>query len=272
MTPTALVRRPSPRLAGAATLTFRAREPVDPGLLEAQHRGYREALGEGGYRVVEIPGLPDQPDGTFVEDLGVGFPEAVVLGRAAATGRAGELEATLPALTSLLAPRPLHRIEAPGTLDGGDVLPVGRVVLVGASTRTNPAGIQALTGILAPLGYAVRTIPVAGALHLRTACSALDRETLLANPRWLETEALDGFRLLPVPEEEPFGANVLPLPGGGLLVSASAPRTADLLAARGARVRLLDISGFEKAEGGLTCLSLRIPLPGAHPEDVSFLH
>lgn len=267
--PRALVRAPTASLAREATLTFLSRQGANPDLLALQHRAYGEALRDGGFQVLELPVLPGHPDATFVEDLGVAFRETFVWGRSAAPARVSEVAETRRQLrvTRPGGPRgwepPFqageHVIATPGTLEGGDVLTVGRTVLVGLSPRTNPEGLRQLTQILAPLGYEVRPVRVAGALHLKTGCTALDPETLLVNPDWVALPDLAGFRFLSVEPREPFAANALPLPSGALLVPASAPATRDRLEAAGWTTVGVDISEFEKAEGGLTCLSLRLP-------------
>ncbi|HSG49738.1 MAG TPA: arginine deiminase family protein [Longimicrobiales bacterium] len=268
MTALAAVRPPSEALTRGATLTHLPRAKVDPDLLLLQHAGYCAALEEGGVRVVSLPVLPDLPDATFVEDLGVAVPGIFIWGRSTAPARREERRRTLAALGArgwdgLAAGLPgagwvSHRIEAPGSLDGGDVLLAGRTVLVGRSGRTNAAGIRQVAAILEPLGYRVRSVAVSGALHLKTACTALDDETLLVNPGWVRGEELGGFRLVAVDSAEPFGANVLPV-RGGLLVPSSAPRTRERVEDLGYATTAVDVSEFEKAEGGLTCLSLRLP-------------
>lgn len=232
-----------------------------------QHAGYCDALRRGGLRVIRLPPLPEFPDAPFVEDLGVAFPEVFVLGRSAAPSRRGEAEATAQSVGAVewrrlleeegggARPRPVVSVPGPETLDGGDVLKAGRHVLVGVSGRTGPGGHAFLQSHLEPLGYRVRAVPVAGALHLKTACTALDPETLLVNPDWVDPSGLGGFRIVEVRPGEAFGANVLPLQGG-LLAPASAPGTRNRLADMGYPSLGVDISEFEKAEGGLTCLSL----------------
>jgi dimethylargininase len=266
------VREPSPGLAGGATLTYRAPATLDLQRLALQHAGYRGALARSGYDVLELPPLPLHPDGVFTEDLGIAFPELVVWGRTETASRRGELDATLRNAGDVLvqalagpagAEREVHRIGPPGTLDGGDVLTVGRTVLVGISGRTNRRAADQLTRILGAYGYRVRPVPVHGALHLKTACTAVSPDSLLVNPGWVALESLSGYRVLAVDGTEPFGANVLPLGDAKLLVSASAPRTAERLRSLGFDPVTLDISEFERAEGGLTCLSLRVPPSGS---------
>ena len=152
-------------------------------------------------------------------------------------------------------------IVPPATIEGGDVLRVGRTLLVGESSRTNRAGIEALRSIVGPFGYRVVRVPVFGGLHLKTCVTALDAETCLLNRAWLDPRPLAGFRLRDVDETEPWAANTLAV-GGEIMVNAAFPRTADIIAAAGYRIRPLDMSEFAKAEAGLTCLSLLFH--GAH--------
>lgn len=218
--------------------------------------------------VRSLPRLPDHPDGPFVEDLGVGLPEVFVLGRSAEPTRRGEAGATAAALptgeweriltTGGGRERAIARIAAPGTLDGGDILVVGRRILVGHSSRTNATGERLLRDALEPHGYRVEAVPVRGALHLKTACTALDEETLLVNPRWVDRGALRGFRVEEADPLEPFGANVLAGPRA-IVAPESAPRTRRRLESAGRVLLEVDVSEFEKAEGGVTCLSLRLP-------------
>jgi dimethylargininase len=153
--------------------------------------------------------------------------------------------------------RRLVRIEAPATLEGGDVLRVGRTLYVGRSVRTDDAGIAALAAHAVPAGYRVVPVPVRECLHLKTACTALDAGTLLANPAWVDPAAFAGMRVVEVDPREPFGANTLGL-GGRICVSASNPRTAARIGALGFPVIAIDIGELEKAEAGLTCLSVLI--------------
>jgi dimethylargininase len=151
--------------------------------------------------------------------------------------------------------RPLARIALPATLEGGDVLRVGRVLLVGMSARTDSAGAGTLEAIVRPHGYRVVPVPVRGCLHLKTACTALPDGTLLVNPAWVDMPSLGAFGTVAVPAEEPWAANTLSV-GATVCLAAGHERTADLVSRRGFAVRLLELSEFAKAEGGVTCLSL----------------
>jgi len=247
----AITREPARAMAGCE-LTYLDRRPVDAALAAAQHRAYRETLAACGARVVALPAIEELPDSVFVEDTAVVLDELAVLTSPGKESRRGEVGPIEPEVARL---RPVERVSRPATIEGGDVLRVGRRLFVGLSPRTNRAGAEALRRLAAPLGYEVTAVEVRGCLHLKTGCSALDDETLLVNPEWMDTGTFRGYEVVRVHAGEPWAANVLRV-GGSLCVSAAHPRTAELIARRGHDVRPLDISEFAKAEGGLTCLSL----------------
>jgi dimethylargininase len=254
----AVTRDVSPTLTDCE-LTFLDREPVDVGRAREQQAEYRRLLEACGARVVALPADPAFPDCCFVEDAAVVVGEVAVLTRPGAESRRREPEA----LEKVLAQhRPLARIESPGTLDGGDVLVVGRRVFVGRTQRTNEAGADALRRILSPFGYEVVAVPVRGCLHLKTAVTAVDDQTLLLNPQWVERELFAGHETLAVPAAEPLAADVLRI-GGAVAMHAGFPRTRDLLAARGVDLHTVDLSEFLKTEAGVTCLSVVIEAAGA---------
>ena len=250
----AITHLPSPRL-DRCELTFVERSAIDHELCLRQHEAYRRLLAECGAEVEVLSENLGCPDCAFVEDAAIVLDEVAVIGRMGVPSRRGE---TAAIERSLAKHRPVRRIEHPATIEGGDVLRAGRTLLVGRSPRTGAAGIAALRDIAEPLGYRVTAVGVHGCLHLKTACTALDEETLLVNPAWLDATALTGFRAVAVPAEEPWAANVLRL-GNHLCLPAAHSRTADLVAARGRRVHTVDLSEFAKAEAGATCLSLLVP-------------
>lgn len=249
----AMVREVSPRLA-EAELTFLDRTPVDLDLARAQHAGYRELLAELGLEVVDAPPAPDLPDGVFVEDAAVVIDDVAVLTRPGAPSRRPEVATLRPLLTD----RGLQLVEltAPGTLDGGDVLQIDRTVYVGRSSRTDDDGIRQLRDVVTATGRELVVVEVSGALHLKTAATALPDGTVLAVPGWLDVGAFGDREVVAVPE--PTGANLL-LVGDTVVVSASAPRTAELVAGRGWTVRTVEIGELERVEAGLTCLSVLLP-------------
>jgi dimethylargininase len=247
---TALVRDVSPRLA-EAELTHLDRALIDVDLARSQHASYADLLRALGADVVALPPLPEHPDGVFVEDVAVVVPEVAVVTRPGAASRRGEV-AGLADLLRELRPR-VEQLAAPATLDGGDVLRVGSRVLVGRSSRTNDHGVAALAALLEPLGYDVHAITVQGYLHLKTAATALPDGTYLAASEVVAESLREHGDVVVVPE--PSGADVL-LVRDSVVVAASAPRTAQLVAARGWQVHTVDIGELEKAEAGVTCLSV----------------
>lgn len=251
----AITRLPLERLEGHE-LGFRPRVTVDAARAATQHAEYRAALGELGFEVLALPPLAGHPDAVFVEDVALVLEGVAVLARPACPSRRGEVAALEPELAGRAR---LARIEPPATLEGGDVLAVEDVLYTGQSGRTDHAGLKQLAHLVLEHGYRVKAVGVAGCLHLRTGCTWLDGETLLANPGWVQLERFGpGRRVIPVAPGEPFGANAISV-GGRVLLSAAAPRTARRVSAAGFEVLLVDLSELEKMEGGPTCLSLRDP-------------
>ena len=250
---TAITRAASPALQ-RCELTFIGRRPIDVVLAEAQHAAYRRALERAGASVEVIPADHRLPDAPFVEDTAVVFDEIAVIARPGAPSRRAELDAVALALSRY---RPLTFIQPPATLDGGDVLRIGRECFVGLSTRTNADGVGQLSAILDARGYRVVPVAVSGCLHLKSAVAAIGADTVLVNPAWIDAAAFRAYRRIDVPDEEPLAADCLVL-NGVVHVSTSFPRTLDLIRRQGFATELIEISEFEKAEGGLTCLSLLV--------------
>jgi len=248
----ALVRRPGPRL-DEGLLTHLDRVPVDLELARRQWLGYAAALQAEGWELYEVDPADDCPDAVFVEDTAVVYGDLAVITRPGADERRPETAGTEAALAGL-GYRVVH-IEAPGTLDGGDVLKHGGTVRVGLGGRTNQAGLDQLRDHLAPLGAHVVGVPVTKVLHLKSAVTALPDGTVVGyDPLVDDPAAFPDY--LPVPEEP--GAHVVLLDGATVLMSTSAPRTREVFEARGLRVVAVDISEYEKLEGCVTCLSIRL--------------
>jgi dimethylargininase len=235
-------------------LTFVERSAIDSDRALRQHSGYCDALGACGAEVRTLDVNRDLPDCAFIEDTAVVLDEVALVARPGAAARRAETAAIERELRKY---REVERMTAPATLEGGDVLRVGRVLLVGLSSRTSPAGAAALDDAVRRFGYTVRTVPVHGCLHLKTACTALPDRRLLVNRAWLDVESLRGFELIDVPAAEPFGANVACL-GDQVLAAAEQAQTADLIRESGFDVRTVPLDEFAKAEGGVTCLSLLV--------------
>jgi dimethylargininase len=233
-------------------LSFHAREPIDVARAIAQHRAYQDCLAELGVRVVSLPAEPELPDAVFVEDPAVVVDEVAVISITGAPSRRPEARSLADALSRY---RPIKFLREPATLDGGDVLRIGRRVFVGLSQRTNEEALSQLRGVLGAFDYEVQSVEVRDCLHLKSACSYIGNDTILINRFWIDVERLRGFQLLDVPDEEPAAANALLLKDV-VIIPASFPETRALLEQRGFRVRTLDVSELQKAEAGVTCGSL----------------
>jgi dimethylargininase len=247
----AITREVSPRMS-ECQLTHLARAPIDVSRAAGQHHAYEKCLEGLGCCVTSLPAEPELPDSVFVEDAAMAFDELAILARPGAESRRVEVASIAKALESH---RKLARIEAPGTLDGGDVLTVGKQVFVGLSQRTNQAGIEQMRALLEPHGYSLAGVPVERCLHLKSAVTQVAERTLLINPRWLESSAFPGFELIEVDPAEPFGANALLL-SGSVIYPAAYARTRKRLEERGVKVIAVEVSELAKAEGGVTCCSL----------------
>lgn len=246
----AITREVSPAIA-RCELTHLPRVPIDLGRARAQHQTYVACLRDLGCEVMTLPAMADFPDSVFVEDAAIVLDELAIITRPGAASRRGELETIEAALSPH---REVERIVGPATLDGGDVIVADRRVFVGMSSRSTREGAAQLRSILEPRGYAVREVPVARCLHLKSACTFIGDATMLVNPRRIEAR-FEGLRCLEVDPEEPDGANALRI-GDRLLSAAAAPRTRDRLQAHGFEVMSVDISELAKAEGAITCSSL----------------
>jgi dimethylargininase len=250
-------------------LTHLERQPIDHARAVEEHEQYEEALRGLGCRVERLPAAPELPDSVFVEDAAVVFDRVAVITRPGAASRRPEVDAVAAALA---AHRPLAFIEAPGTLDGGDVLVTPGKVFVGISGRTNEEGVRQMAAIIAPHGFETIAVPVTGCLHLKSAVTVCllppssfalratedepgGRTALLINPAWVDAAFFDGFDLIEVDPAEPAAANVL-LIGDTVLCADEHARTRRRLEARGFVTRSVPAGQLAKAEGGLSCCSL----------------
>lgn len=235
-------------------LTHLSRSPIDIRKARTEHSGYEQVLRDLGYLVKQLPEADDLPDGVFVEDCAVVLPEIAILTRPGAVSRRPELTTVKPALSKY---RELASITAPGTMDGGDVLVAGKTIFVGLSQRTNDKALSQFSGIVTPLGYKVIGIPLTKCLHLKTAATCMTEDHLLLNPKWVDADFFDDFRITKIHPDEPFAANVLSI-NNRVICSESCPKTAQIIEDLGYRVVRLDQSELAKAEAGLTCCSILI--------------
>ena len=251
----AFTRAVSPRLAECA-LTHLARRPIDAARAAAQHASYEAALAGAGLTVERLEPLPDHPDGVFVEDTALILDGHAIVTRPGAPSRAGETESTAAGLARDFDVR---RLEA-GHLDGGDVLEIGRTLYVGCSGRTDADGLAALAAAARPLGYDVVGVTTDGCLHLKSAATfaghdAAGNPVLIHDPGAISADLFAEVDPVAVAPGERAAANVVRI-GGLVLMPADCPRTAEMLAARGFDIVALDVNELQKAEAGLTCMSL----------------
>ncbi len=247
----AVTRGVSPAIADCE-LTHLERTPIDVRTAREQHANYEAVLAELGCRIERLSAEPDLPDSVFVEDVAVVLNEVAVITRPGAESRRGErssIERTLQPY------RPLAHISAPGTLDGGDVLVAGRDIHIGITSRSDTAAIDQFRSIVDDHGYRVHGTTVQGCLHLKSAVTAVDDDTLVLNPEWVDADDLGDRRCIAVDPSEPEAANVVRV-GSTVLVAAAFPRTAERISDAGFDVRAVEASELAKAEGALTCCSL----------------
>ena len=235
-------------------LTHREREPIDFARAAEQHGLYESVLSALGCVVERLPDLPDLADSVFVEDTAVVLPEIAIIARPGAASRRPEVASVADALRPH---RELRFIEAPGTLDGGDVLVIGSAIYVGESARTNSEGIRQLTDFASAYGYAVRPVKVSRCLHLKSAVTAVAEDLVLLNPAWVDASTFKGMRQIEVHPREPFAANALWI-GEHVIYPRGFDKTRSRLEESGVNVRLVETDELQKAEGGVTCCSILI--------------
>lgn len=248
----ALIRRPSPHLEDGL-VTFAERSRVDRALALRQWQEHARILREHGWETIEVAPCDECPDAVFVEDTVVMFRNVALIARSGAVSRRPEVAAVEEEVGRLGCS--VNWVWEPGTLDGGDVLKIGDTLYVGQGGRTNAAGVQQVRAAFEPLGARVVAVPVAKVLHLKSAVTALPDGTVIGYEPLVDVPSLFP-RFLPVPEQS--GAHVVLLGGGKLLIAASAPKTAELLAGLGYEPVPVEIGEFEKLEGCVTCLSVRL--------------
>ena len=236
----------------ACELTHLERQAIDLARAQAQHRAYEAALARLGCRVESLPALDDLPDSVFVEDVAIVLDEIAVVTRPGAESRRPETAAIAPVLANY---RRVTFIQAPGALDGGDVLRIGRRIFAGRSGRSDEQGIEQLRAVVWPYGYTVTDVPVRGCLHLKSAVTEVAPGVVLVNPEWIEAAAFGHVSVMEIDPDEPYAANGL-LVSGRLIYPASFPRTRVRLEAAGLSVEPVDVSELQKAEGAVTCCSL----------------
>lgn len=249
---TLALTRAVPDSMAECELTHLTRKPIDIAVARAQHAAYEDALRAAGCRVERVAPMPDAPDSVFVEDTALVLDDVAVITRPGAESRRREVESVAAALLPF---RALLRIEAPATIDGGDVLRIGRRIFVGLSTRTNAAAVDQLHAALGPRGWEIVPLIVRGVLHLKSAVTQVGPSHLLVNRDWIDVTPLRDYALIDVDPAEPSAANAL-LVRDSVLFPAEFPRTAERLERAGVHLVRVAASELAKAEGALTCCSL----------------
>ena len=252
----ALTREVSPAFADCQ-LTHLPRVPIDVTLATKQHAAYERALETLGCDVHRLPSTAEIPDAVFIEDMAVVLDEIGVIMRPGAASRRHEIAEVAEWLKRRIL---LARIEAPGTMDGGDVLVVGRRLFVGATSRTNADALDQFRQIVEYFGYTMAVVEVRGCLHLKSAVTAVSDDVLLVNRSWVPASAFQGFELIDVHPQEPGAANIARV-GNRLLYSAAFPWTLERLKNSVTDVTTVDVSELAKAEGAVTCCSLIMKTP-----------
>jgi len=246
------ITRPVSPAIDRCELTTLERIPINLKRAIAQHHKYEETLKSLGVEVLPLPEEPQLPDAVFVEDTAIVLDECAIITRPGADSRKPEIES----ITRALAPhRILHPIQAPGTLDGGDVLVAGKRIWVGLTTRSNQSAIDQVQAFLGPYGYTICALAISGCLHLKSAVTRVAEDTLLINPAWVGKAAFPGMKFIAVDPSEPYAANAL-LVGERVIYQPAYTKTRLRLESAGIHPLLVDQSELAKAEGALTCCSL----------------
>jgi dimethylargininase len=252
--PLAITRQVSARFA-ECELTHIERAPISVEVARAQHADYVRVLKSLGCHMVELSARDDLPDSVFVEDAAFILPEVAVITRPGADSRKPE---TVSVADTLRPHCDLLFVHEPATIDGGDVLVLDRDIYVGLSSRTNAAAIQQLQTLLGRHGYCIHGVEVDKFLHLKSAVTRLDAETLLVNPAWVDVSLFGKFERVEVAHSEPMAANILVINGTGIYPN-NFPETQARIEAHGTQLVTLDVSEIAKAEGAVTCCSLILP-------------
>lgn len=247
----AITRQVSPAI-NQCELTHLAREPIDYDRACIQHKQYENALRSLGLDVITLNAKADLPDSVFVEDVALVLDECAIMLNPGASSRRPEVASVEKALTPY---REIFRIQPPATVDGGDILTVGRTIYVGISSRSTGEAVRQMKAILSPHGYEVRAVRVTGCLHLKSAVTQVSNDTLLINPEWVSKDDFPGMKFIEVGPSEPYAANAV-LVDDTIIYPSSFPKTQAKLEAAGIRMIIVDADELAKAEGAVTCCSL----------------
>ena len=253
----AITRQLSPAI-NECELTHLSRAPINFKRACAQHQQYENALRSLGVDVISLAAEPHLPDSVFVEDMALVLDECAILTNPGAVSRRAEVST----VEATLAPyRKIFRILPPDTLDGGDILTVGRTIYIGLTQRSTNDAIEQMRNIVKPFAYEVRAVPVTGCLHLKTAVTQVGKNTLLINPAWVSQHDFPGQNFIEVDSSEPSAANAV-LIGNSIIYPSAFPQTKARLEKAGINILTVDADELAKAEGAVTCCSLLFDAPG----------
>jgi len=248
---TAICRCISPRF-NECEITHIERQQINLNKARIQHEEYVRTLAILGCTILELPEEENYPDSVFVEDTAIILPELAVLANPGAVSRSGETESIAKVLAQF---RPIFELPPSARLDGGDVLVMGKQVYIGMSTRSNIESVTQLKNLLSPRDYQVTGIEMVGCLHLKSAVSRIDDDTLLINRQWVDGSQFNRFKLIDIATTEPHAANCLPI-RGEIIYPSNYPKTRERLERLGFSIRAIELDEITKAEGGVTCCSL----------------
>ncbi len=248
----AIVRSPCPNMVCGITTASLGQPNFEAA--QRQHKRYIEALETCGVNVMILDSDDDYPDSVFVEDTALITPECAIITNPGALSRRGETESMSDALLEFFSE--IEEIKTPGTLDAGDIMMVGNHYYIGLSQRTNAAGANQLIEILAAYDLTGSTVELAGILHLKTGLSYLENNILLIASGFLNEPQFKQFDQILVADDEAYAANSVWI-NGTVLVPAGFPKTKAAIEAKGLKTIELNVSEFQKLDGGLSCLSLR---------------
>ncbi|MGZ7042288.1 MAG: dimethylarginine dimethylaminohydrolase family protein, partial [Thermoanaerobaculia bacterium] len=238
------ITKPVPPSINECELSHLERQPIDFGRAKQQHAEYERALEAIGFTIERLAIEADNPDSVFIEDTAVVLPEIAIITRPGAESRRGEIASTAAALRRY---RSLSAIEEPATLDGGDILCIGKRIFAGVSARTNSRGIVQLRKIVEAFGYHVEPVPVTACLHLKSAVTQVSETAVLLNRAWIDIDCFRQYERIEVDPTEPAAANAL-FVRGHVLFPRAFPRTREVLERRGITLDTVDASELAKAE------------------------
>ena len=247
----AITRLVSPSI-NQCELTLLARQPINYKRACEQHKRYEDALRSLGLEVISLDAEADLPDSVFVEDVALVLDECAIMLNPGASSRRLEVASVEKALVPY---RDIYRIQPPATVDGGDILRVGKTIYVGLSSRSTEEAIGQMAAILEPRSYKVRAVRVTGCLHLKSAVTQVSKDTLLINPEWVSKNDFPGMQFIEVDLSEPYAANAV-LVNGTIIYPSAFPKTREKLEEASIPILVVDADELAKAEGAVTCCSL----------------